>query len=198
MRWVDDRWTTIVGCCPRAVTEGSRWEYIKYTCLAYEKKQVLVQLLPLANDGDGDELKWQETTSKVLSYLGKFMEQTREEVQEVVGMDVGIQHGHGEPIQAIPAWGKVGKATVTTTFVTRPNTKDKDLARGERHCPAQCTHPRIHPRALCDGSSETRRVLAATMIRFADMASPTWAQNFPRNCSNGGAPHGRPSVKSCC
>ena len=52
--------------------------------------------------------------------------------------------------------------------------KDEGLITGAVESATSCTAPRIHPKRLCQGAEETRRVLAATMTRFADMTNPVW------------------------
>ena len=174
MRWVDDRWAIITGCCDAAVTQASRMEYIKYTGWSMDKKCALTHMWPPMQGGDKDEKYWQRTIDTILGFLGKYIDQTREDVREVVGMDIGVQEGTEGAIQYIPAWGESAVASTTTRIVTRPHTKDEGLITGAVESATSCTAPRIHPKRLCQGAEETRRVLAATMIRFADMTNPVW------------------------
>ena len=178
MRWVDDRWVTIMACCEESVGEASRMEYLKYTAWPATKKIVLAKMWPPGTQEDRSEEYWQRTVDNILSYLGKYIGQTRENVQEVVGADIGVQHEAGHSIQRIPEWGEVARITAQTRFVTRPHTKDTELMLPRKRSGMEHTHPRIHPRRLCQGSEETRRVMAATMIRFADTMNPVWSEGF--------------------
>ena len=181
MRWVDDRWGVISGCCDTAIRWMSRVEYLRYTGLEPTTREVLARLWPVDATHDDSDAGWQEAVTTVLSYLGHFIQQTREEVSTVVGMDVALLKGDGTPIGPPPHWGSTAQVTETCTLVSRPNTKDVQLTEGGRIELTKLKQPRFTPRRMTATSAATVRHLAATMVRFADLMCPTWDTTFTPN-----------------
>ena len=174
MRWVDDRWGVIAGCCIPAIRRQSRMEYLRFTAATYEVKELLADIWPANVAYDQEDAAWETTITKILAFIGTYIQQTREDVTSVVGMDVGIAHDNG-PVQQLPAWGAVMRSSANAKLVTRPNTKDRQLLDKEGMIRQdELRQPRFPPAKLTYDAATVRRTLAGTMVRFADMTQPRW------------------------
>ena len=178
MRWVDDRWGVIAGCCHPAIRRQSRMEFLRYTALPFQVKELLADKWPTDADTDQADEGWETVVVRILAYLGTYIQQTREEVASVVGMDVRMKQGDSA-IQELPAWGQVATVNTGVQLLTRPTTKDKNLLQSNgTDEQQQLSHPRLPPRRITSGSADVRRLLAATMVRFADMTQPMWGGTY--------------------